>query len=473
MHRSASLMTSVLTTVLALSVAAGQAWAQAGNSKSKDKDAGNQPAAKQPANQPAKPAAVELTLGPYVARELPKDWTLRSRIRITSNPPGQGAQILSLPPGQLRDENAVQLGQQSGFTFQTMTVVFPVMPETAGAAPNDDAIEGWMKVDDVEVATPRMSRRGSAKESIASGVRLAQFTTRTGSGSGEVKNGTAREVEMQIEVPMVCYRTKFDERGAANVDWPKEDFPSSIKAVFQPQLYVETGPDAQPYDQNQIKALVKRAVGEDPRKHKPVMLAKLLAAEVVRSIQPSGDSKAVLRTGELQGFILNGIDNTIATGKGTEFDMACLLTAMYRSAGLPARLIIGVEAEDVDRKFLEKKGGKGKMRAWTEFALYDEAASTLNWVPVDIAKIRKQSSRPQPVDRAWKYFGSHDELNVITPLAMHFHPPTTVIAYSVPGLWGWAVTPTPPGTAYQALYFDAYRSARRPADNNKSGGGRN
>jgi hypothetical protein len=93
MHRSARLMTSVLTTVLALSAAAGQAWAQAGTSKSKDKDA-----SKQPANQPAKPAAAELTLGPYVARELPKDWTLRSRIRITSNPPGQGAQILSLPP---------------------------------------------------------------------------------------------------------------------------------------------------------------------------------------------------------------------------------------------------------------------------------------------------------------------------------------------------------------------------------------
>lgn len=421
---------------------------------------------KQPATAATPAANGELAPGPYITREMPKDWTLRSRVRITSNPPGVGAQILALPPGQLRDDNAVNLANQAGFKFQTLTMVFPVAPETAASSPLEgDVIEGWLKVDDKEVVDhPNIKSRQGSGKLLGAGARLAQFTTQTGSGANEVANGVAREVQMQVEVPMTCYRTRFDEKAAMDVDWPKNDWPAVVKAVFQPQVYVETGYDGKPYDAAKIKETAVKWAGGDPHLLRPVELAKTLAAEVVRNIQPSGDGKAVLRTGELQGFLLNGVDQTLATGKGTEYDITCLLTALYRAAGLPARVIIGVEAEDVDRKFLEKKGGKGKLRTWVEFALYDETNNTLNWVPVDIVKIRKQSSRPQAVRTPWKYFGTHDELNLITPISLHFHPPTSVIAYSVPGLWGWMVTPTPPQQAYQALYFDAYRSAKKPVD---------
>ncbi len=477
MNRAARWISMASVLVLACGQAAAQIKIPKEKDKDKDKNKQVQPASKPAPGQPVPPRNTELTTGPYVIREMPKEWTLRSRIRVTSTPPGMGAQILAMPPGQQRDDNAVNAGSNPGFRFQTLTVVFPIAPPTAGAEPqSDDQIEGWLKVDDKEVVSrPGLKSKGGGGKDLGGGARLAQFSTRTGSGPDEVADGAAREVEMQIEVPMTCYRTKFDDRTAAEVDWPKSDWPPVVKSVFQPQVYVETGNDGKPYDQAKLKETLTRWLGgTDPKANKPVKLAKLIAAEVVRDIQPSGDSKAVLRTGELQGFLLNGIDRTLAEGKGTEFDITCLLTAAYRAAGLPARLVIGVEAEEVDRKFLEKKSGKGQLRSWVEFALYDEVNNTLNWVPVDIAKIRKQSSRPQPVDRPWKFFGTHDELNLITPVSLHFHPPTSVIAYSVPGLWGWMITPTPPATAYQALYFDAYRSSKRANDpKDRNGNNRN
>jgi hypothetical protein len=454
---------------LVLLVTAGEALGQ-NRRQNQQQQRTQQPTSTAPnsQNQPAQPAPKkgELLEGPFMVREMPKEWIIRSRIRVTSNPPGSGAAILALPPGQTRDDNAVNLGNRKGFSFQTMTVVFPIAPTTAGAVPHEDSeVEGWLKVDDKEVAKrPTLERARSQ----AANSRLARFSTQTGSGSNEVANGEAREIEMQIEVPMTCYRTRFDERAALEVPWPKSDWPAPLKSLFQPQVYVETWYDGQPFDQELIKNAVKRWAGEDPKQLMPVELAKTIAAGVVQDLQPSGDGRSVLRTGELQGFLLDGVQKTLEEGRGTEFDLACVLTAAYRSAGLPARLVLGIEAEDVDRKFLEKKGGKGKLRAWTEFALYDEANSTLNWVPVDIAKIRKQSSRPQPIKNTWKFFGTHDELNLIAPIALNFHPQASVVSYSVPGLWGWQVTPTPPTEAYQSLYFDAYRGAVRPTNNNKN-----
>lgn len=477
---------AVCLTIAAILFASPQALAQVRTPKDKDKTTQGQPGTNNPSQKPAstptpptappagpKPELIEP--GPYIVQEMPKEWTVRARVRVTSKAPGLDAQILSLTPGRSRDDNAVTSGNAPGFNFQTMTVVFPIAPMTAGATPHDDAVTGWLKVDDREVATnPRLTKKSAGN--YPGGTRLIQFTTRTGSNSNEVPDGNAREVEMQVDIPMTCARTRFDEKSASEVDWPKGDWPAVVKSVFQPQIYVETYYDGAPYDLTRLKELVKNWTNGDPKSVRPVVLAKALAAEIVRAFQPTGDSRATLRTGELQGFALDGVEQTALTGRGSEFDIACLTTAAYRIAGLPARLVIGVEAEDVDKKnFLDsKRSGRGKFRAWVEFALFDEVNNTLNWIPVDIVKIRKQSSRPQPLDRAWKYFGTHDELNLITPIALQFHPPTTVIAYSVPGLWGWMVTPNPPSTAYQALYFDAYRTSSRPADprdkNNKKNG---
>jgi hypothetical protein len=90
----------------------------------------------------------------------------------------------------------------------------------------------------------------------------------------------------------------------------------------------------------------------------------------------------------------------------------------------------------------------------------DEGAGQLHWIPVDVVRMRKSGSRTQPLDKEWKFFGTHDELSGVIPFAMHFHPPTSVRAYGSPGFWGWLVSPKPPETAVQALTFTAWRTPK-------------
>jgi hypothetical protein len=153
---------------------------------------------------------------------------------------------------------------------------------------------------------------------------------------------------------------------------------------------------------------------------------------------------------------------------------------MLKKAGLPARTVIGFDVNSRDNKFLTRGNKENRLRTWVEFALYDEAKNTVNWVPVDVARMRKTTSRAMSLDRLnWPYFGTHDELNRVPVIALHFHPPTDVVSYGPAALWGWFVTPAPAPSAEQALRFMATPTATRggepardpntPRDNRKKG----
>src|SRR5205814_2330522 len=127
---------------------------------------------------------------------------------------------------------------------------------------------------------------------------------------------------------------------------------------------------------------------------------------------------------EVEGLNLQGAAETAKKGRGSEFDMVSLLAAVYRTAGLPARTVIGWDVGESKRdknKFLAKTGS-GSLRAWVEFALSDpDAEGGITWVPVDVVRIRHSSTSPPAPDRPWKYFGTHDELDGIVPFAYQFH----------------------------------------------------
>jgi hypothetical protein len=129
--------------------------------------------------------------------------------------------------------------------------------------------------------------------------------------------------------------------------------------------------------------------------------------------------------------------------------------------------VIAWDTGDHDDKSFLERSETARLRAWTEFYLYDEKGRSGNWVPVDVLRLRKSSSRAGKLDQAWKYFGTHDELNSVIPFAHQFHPPTTVRAYGSPGFWGWLVTPKPPDRARQTLSFTASSTAKGPGDNKR------
>jgi len=174
-----------------------------------------------------------------------------------------------------------------------------------------------------------------------------------------------------------------------------------------------------------------------------------------------------MRTGEFAGMDLQSPELTLETGKGSEQDMVVLLCALMKKAGLPTRTVIGYDVNTRDNRFLEKGNKNNRIRTWVEFALYDEAKNTINWVPVDVARMRKSTSRATAVDRPWRYFGTHDELHQVPVIAVQFHPPTDVVSYGAPAFWGWFVTPKPADNAEQALRFMATATSTRGGEGAK------
>ena len=416
--------------------------------------AGAQPA-QQTGGQPASPAAPkaipraqlptdfdpdEPPLNDYLTYSEPQHWTARVQVDVTA----------------FEVVNRNQLEVQN-WNMDTLALVFPAIQETSSATGDLSKITGELRVAD---------RVFTKDYSIIRGYHSGAVYTRWDAANLR----GIREVTLIYEPRVNCWETQLDEAAAASVGWPQGDYPSDARSTFEPQYgvdYTELEPDAA----ERIPQLVNRwTEGRDPKSIPPLQLAKYFAGRVVELVQPAAPGLQRGRTPQrrgFEGFRVLGPDRTVRAGRGSPFDIACLLAAVYREAGLPARVVVGLrEFDDFDTDDLNRVELQGidALHAYVEFFLYDEATGNQGWIPVDPVMIRKQSSRAKPLNQPWEFFGTHDELDHFIPLSFHFHPPTTVRAYGSPGFWGWFVTPSSPATAFQQLTFATYNTPVRGGD---------
>jgi hypothetical protein len=303
-----------------------------------------------------------------------------------------------------------------------------------------------------------------------------------------------KKVELEITVPVSVGRTEFDEKAALTVAWPAS-WPRVAATWLTPQLCVETNFEEHnkivAYDEAPITAALKTAAKDagvsDFKQVSPVMAAKYITSYVWGAVQivsarvgkdaTSGELPATrlakdstFTANDLGGIVVKSPKETIESGRGTEYDASVLLTAMLKKAGLPAHPVIGYDrgGSGGSRNGLTNRnsGSNRSMRCWVEFALFDQANNTINWIPIDIGKLNKTSSRPMPADKPWRYFGTNDELNNVAPIAFHFFPPTDVVSYGAPGFWGWFVTPQAPAAAGQAISFSVSAASVRGGQDN-------
>lgn len=451
---------------MAVVVAAGPAVGQ-GYTRPDRRQPGTpaQPGGQPPANQPGSPAtgAQPGTAGQPVKRPVPQVGPYVQQVQSKNLTLTISVDVL-LDRSDDRDAQGMPVVRP--LTFKTLAFVFPVLEATASFKPNAvfqrrggkdpegearfGMVKGELYVNDQLVSNAPTLLTGEYQ----SGVRLGRW---------DARDMTAREVELKLEISGTAYRTKFDEAAAAKVGWPTGEWPKEASATFKPQMFVNEDAVVGAYDMSIVQEAVKRWTKGNPRSVPPVTLAKYIFGEVVAMMQPSGEGLEFTRNGLIQGIGLVGAPEAMRLKRGSEFDIACVLAACYREAGLPARTVIAYAREDAgDREnFLNRRKEKAQLRSWVEFCLYDEVNNTINWVPVDPARMRKKSSRPPPLNKPWAYFGDNDDLNEVVPFALQFHPPTTVLAYGSPGFWGWLVTPQPPSTAYQALRFEVTASSQR------------
>ncbi|MGQ0626761.1 MAG: transglutaminase-like domain-containing protein [Phycisphaerales bacterium] len=347
----------------------------------------------------------------------------------------------------------------NSFSFNSAAVVFPLVPESAASKIERDLnkaerVTGQLLFNDKPHDTEPQFLGG-----YAAGARLARF---------ELRNVVGNEATLKLKIRMTCWETTYDDKLAETIPWPSR-FPAVAQSTFKPQLFVDL---EDPKDER-LKNLVEQWLEKkDAKSIPPSRLARILANKAVEYIQPSGDGLTFNRNGSFAGFRLEGTLGILNNrGRGSEHDIACFLCAVYRAAGLPARTIVGYDRYD-DKKgdniYDRGKGGGQKLRSWVEFCLVDPEENTEIWIPVDIVRMRKASSRARAVDMPQKYFGTNDELSYIQPIAFQYHPPTTVTARA-PAFWGWLTNPTT-DVFEQWIKFQSARTANsteNPYNRNK------
>jgi len=419
-----------------------------------------------PATRPAQPVVQPTqkreapTKGPYLEVSQERDYTLTATILVKSDNPDMKQEFVDPFSGKTE-----QMPLVKPFEFSALGFVFPMVTSTASSELVESEYRGVLKLNGEEVDRDREILKG-----YPGGTYLARWD------AGKAGTTTVcRQVQLDLSAPMRCGQTTLHEAEAMKVPWPKGPWPEAAVSTLKPQLYIETGVDGTghvlPYDNklvdNAVKQWLREANIRDAAKAPPVMVAKAIAGGMWRDVQPFGEGLDFARTGELAGINLLPPAETLRLKRGSEHDITVLLAAAYKKAGLPTRTVIGYDVGKDDSKFLKKGSKENRLRSWVEFCLYDEAKNTINWVPVDVVRMRKTSTRPTGIERAWKYFGTHDELNTVAPFALHFHPPTDVVRYGAPAFWGWFVTPQAPKAAEQLIRFTATITPKRGGEPKK------
>lgn len=386
----------------------------------------------------------------YLKRQNARDWTLTMRLQLT---PADCETVMDtgIP---------CELKATERWTFKTAAVVLPLPPETASHKPEDDDISGELRFENAI-----LDDSPTVIDGYQGGGRFARWDLVAPDGSEAIGNS----LRVEFKVPMRAWRTEFNEQAARQVGWPSDGWPAEAQSTFEMIPFVDAEPDGREYNKDPLRELLNEWTnGRDPKSIPPVDFAKWIAGQVVEHVQPSGSGLNFNRLGALEGIAVQPPPYTIETGRGSPFDMASLLCALYREAGLPARLVVGYDAgrQRGRDNFLTRRTGPPPIRVWVEFALYDEDAGTLTWIPVDVVAMRARSSRlPRNfMERPQRYFGTHPDLDGILPFALHYFPPTTVRAYGSPGFWGWLVTPQAPDLVNQSLDFSGSSTPIRGGD---------
>lgn len=374
--------------------------------------------------------------------EKSKDWTMTIHLRVRA---AAGRELI----GDHVVEHAEPLKLRSA------AVVFPMLSATAGHRLELDASNKPRYTGELTFNSVVMDSQPTFTDGYAGGTKLARW---------EMRDVEGNDCTLRVEYMMTCWETVFDEQLAATIPWPKGAWPAQAASVLKPDLFVQS-------DDPGIQELVKGFVEEhDPKSQPPSVLAKFLAGEVLKMVQPSGDGLDFNRDSTFRGFRLKGAAAMVAEPRGSPHDVACLLAAVYRAAGLPARIVIGFDRDDAagggnDNPLLARQASQYNLRSWVEFALVDPFDSKVFWIPVDIVRLRKSSTRPPSFDTPWPFFGTHSELSGVLPIAFQFHPPTSVTSMS-PSFWGWITTPET--FAMQSMRFSAIRTPQRGDEPSRS-----
>ncbi|MEM9661195.1 MAG: transglutaminase-like domain-containing protein [Planctomycetota bacterium] len=444
--------------------------------------------------------------GELITRSEPLAWRLKTAVTLgsridqplevfhgcSSDPAAAGT--VQFGEAEVRGDGAV-----ARFDIEEATVYFPVADRAASYTVDRESLSA-----EFLYQGDRIPIQGSLFASDASGQPL-----HSGGAYGIWRFGPARgfvpSLTLQFEFEARTWNIALDEAAAREIRWPQGDWPVAAARSLEPMLFVDRAFDGE-LRRDAFQRIVEQWTAGKPRSQPPLVTAKWIAGQLSNSFQPIGsltsrDSIAANSVqpgrslGALQALNATRLDDAAETMVGTPMDLPLLLTALYREAGLPARVVVGYVAGD-------EGGGRDLVRrsdepelgvyAWVEFALYDETNPSLEralaWIPVDIVAMRAGNVGRRPLDQSWDGFGRGEYFNELIPIGYHLHPhELPAISYGVadassrlrrmrhglpvrspgPSLWGWNVVPVTPSLLHQTIVFSATTPSRRGEDDRR------
>lgn len=222
-------------------------------------------------------------------------------------------------------------------------------------------------------------------------------------------------LSFRVEWPVICFNSTVDENRAAKITWPRE-WPAEVQSYLNPSNYIQS-------ESSRYSNFVKR-VSEGKLRSVPIYYAAkdLVRAAILehRNVRPSyvfAESGGAVRGFDLiahRGLRAKyGGRNTTNSPSAT--DLVCDCVAVLRSAGIPARPVIGIQSGNALEPALVTS--RAKFVVWAEFYLPDSG-----WVPFDPNLMRGTSMRSSNVQKSWAYFGTFEHLNRRAAIAYNFAP---------------------------------------------------
>ena len=353
-----------------------------------------------------------------------------------------------------------QLGATTRFEWEGLTLVAPTIEESGSHLMETGGVQGELSLDGTKIysaGSQDLPRWEHLSETAGGGM----WANAGGYSIWRLPAGRAQTFRSTTTTRVRCFNTQFNEALAEQVDWPKA-WPAEALACLQPQLYVNLG-EGEPYDMSGVQRLLsKYTSNQDPKGVKPLTLAKWITDRVTNEFRVAGGQRSLRdprysgqlysRAGTITfgplpgtvGFDVVGAPDAAQRMGGTRFDAAVLLVALFREAGLPSRVVVGWDVgEQIVNRNPERTPGEdeGRFVVWVEFCLYDESLDIMTWVPIDLELLAQNRGR-RKLDQPWEYFGSHDHLNSLVPLAFDLHPAAMVQAFGAPCLGGVASIPS-------------------------------
>jgi hypothetical protein len=264
----------------------------------------------------------------------------------------------------------------------------------------------WSQVDPTSIKTEiwvQGARHRAAAERTSFRQGLAQGMAAVGISIPDTQGQSLKWNVTWIEQ---CWASVVDEPAAARITWPAE-WPAEVQESLKPQPGIESGHE-------DFKKFVDKVTGGKLRSVTPWIAAKELVRATMQVYTAVDADGMRIENGFPRGLIVNGAWASMNTGTGTSHDVAAACVAVLRTAGIPARLVLGMT------EVQGSSGGAARTRlvTWCEFYL-----PGAGWVPFSPNDMRGGIRGGLSVERPWPTFGTWDELNEFLPICYGFAAP--------------------------------------------------